>query len=192
MHMLALMPRARRIRHSLLRPNAGPLFAYALLSFALERAYSLHAGALAYTDQGKPYLPGHPVHLSLSHSKSHALCAVADVPLGCDIETHRSVPAYTQRRVLGADEPPEDFFAYWTLKESHFKLHGDFDRPFSTLTFTLAGDQATGQDAHGWLYHEVPGCTAAVVAERPFARPPLEILRPETLFVYAAEKPFPL
>jgi len=187
-HMLALMPRARRLRHAALHPGVGPLFAYALLSFALEQAYSLCPDELVYTDRGKPYLPGYPIHFSLSHSKSHALCALADVPLGCDVELHRSVPTNIQRRVLGAGESPEDFFAYWTLKESLFKLSKEFDQPFPTLTFMLTGNQATGQGAHGWLYRDIPNCTAAVVAEHPFARPPLELLAPETLFAYTAEK----
>lgn len=187
-HMLATLPPARRIRHSLLWPNAGPLFVYTLLSFVLERIYSLRAEILTYTEQGKPYLPGYPLHLSLSHSKSHALCGVANVPLGCDLETHRLVPVYTRHRVLGSGESSDDFFAYWTLKESYFKLHGAFDRPFSTLTFTLAGDRATGQGTHGWLYREIPGCTAAVVAERPFTRPSLTPVAPETLFAYAAKQ----
>jgi len=186
--MLALLPPARRHRCTSARPSVGALFAYALLAYALEQAGFSDIEGPVYTAEGKPYLLGHPVYFSLSHSKTHALCAVGDIPVGCDIETHRDVSAYTQRRILGAEEAAEDFFTYWTLKESYFKLHGDLGRPFSTVGFVLDGDKATGADAHGWMYREVAGCTAAVVAAHVFARPTLDILTAETIFLYAGEK----
>jgi len=170
--LLALMPPLRRLRHP--GESPGPLFAYALLAYVLERTFSLDPRTLFYTDAGKPYLPGHPVHLSLSHSNTHSLCAVAAFPIGCDIETHRPVSARLSQRILGAETASTDFFDRWTLSESHFKLCGAFDLPISPDTWHL--------------YHDIPGCTAAVVAEESFPRPPLTILEPEVLFAYAAEK----
>ncbi|MCL2567812.1 MAG: hypothetical protein FWE12_00020 [Oscillospiraceae bacterium] len=168
----ALLPPARLAR--LQGEGSGALFAYALLAFALEQ----HAGvcarnAVAYTEAGKPYLVGHPEHFSLSHSKTHALCVVAEFPIGCDIETHRVVSERVRRRVLGEAESSGDFFAQWVLKESCVKL---------------SEDAVVGTDVWGWLYHEVPGCTAAVVAHKAFKRPPIMILSAETLFSFADEK----
>jgi len=185
--LLALMPPLRRARP--LGENSGPLFAYALLAWALARHYSIAAKeVIAYSATGRPYLPKSAVHLSLSHSKTHALCALADFPLGCDIETHRPVSERLQRRIFGAEQSAEDFFAHWTLLESHFKLCEDFERSFSSDLFTFTGDQAHRQDACGWLYREIPGCTAAVVAQAPFPRPELTVLDPNIIFDYAAKK----
>jgi len=171
--LLSLMPSARRARFVAGPADVGPLFVYALLAFVLEREFSLDAGALAYTDQGKPYLPGQPVHLSLSHSKTHALCAVAAFPVGCDIETQRPVSARLRHRITG-EKASANFFDHWTLQESVYKLYG--------------GDAATGPEPCSWLYHEISACTAAVVAQAPFPQPVLMRLEPETLFAYAAEK----
>ena len=182
----ALLPPARLA--CLAGDDQGTLFAYALLAFVLDQHFSLSSQEVVYTDAGRPYLPGFPVHFSLSHSKTHALCAVSDRPVGCDIETQRLVSAHTIRRVLADTEQEADFFAYWTLKESYFKLRGDLSQSFSNIRFTLSDGAATGTEAHGFLYHEIPNCTAAVVAEMSFSRPPLQFFSPEQLFFYAAEK----
>jgi len=182
----ALLPPTRLTR--LTGDDPGALFAYALLALVLDQHFSLSSQEVGYTDAGRPYLPGNPVHFSLSHSKTHALCAVSDMPVGCDIETHRPVSAHTIRRVLADTEQKADFFAYWTLKESYFKLRGDLSQSFSNICFTLSDGAATGTESHGFLYHEIPNCTAAAVAEVPFLRPSLQFFAPEQLFSYAAEK----
>jgi len=154
----------------------------------LEQHFALNAQEIVYTDTGRPYLLDHPVRFSLSHSKTHALCAVSDISVGCDIETHRSISPRTIRRVLADTEQEANFFDYWTLKESYFKLKGKLSQPFSAIRFDLAGDVATGKDACGFLYHEIPGCTAAVVADVAFPQPDLQFFSPEQLFSYAVEK----
>ncbi|MCL2842002.1 MAG: 4'-phosphopantetheinyl transferase superfamily protein [Oscillospiraceae bacterium] len=188
--MLALLPPARRERHPQNKPSQGAVFAYALLAYALEQAgLPFSAQTLRYTPEGKPYLPDTPIHLSISHSDTYALCALAPQPVGCDIETLRPVSDHICRRVLGADEASNDFFVHWTLKESYFKLTEDRKRPFSTIQFVLQNDgSAVAPDAYGHWYHNIPGCTAAVVAAAPFPRPLLQILPTETLFDYAAKK----
>lgn len=189
-NMLSLVSPARRERHLHTNPVQGVIFAHALLAYALEQeGFPACAQALHYSPEGRPYLPGTPLHLSISHSKTYALCVLAPQPVGCDIETHRPVSERTCRRVLGPDEAPEDFFAHWTLKESYLKLTGDLKRPFATVQFALQADNtAKAPDAYGHLYRDIPACTAAVVAAAPFPRPPLQILPAETLFDYAAEK----
>jgi len=182
----ALLPSARLAR--LEEDDSGALFCYALLALVLERHFALSAQEIVYTDSGLPYLLGFPVHFSLSHSKTHALCAVSDMPVGCDIETHRPISAHTIRRVLADTEQGADFFAYWTLKESYFKLKGDLSQAFSAIRFALTDNTAIGEDAYGFLYREIPDCTAAIVAGAPFSRPALQFFSPEQLFSYAAEK----
>ena len=181
----ALLPPDRRGR---LAEDSAVLFAYALLALGLEQYGSIDAQDIVYTDAGRPYLPGHPVHFSLSHAKTHALCAISDTPVGCDIETHRPVSVRTLRRILADGEREADFFSHWTLKESYFKLTGDLTQPFASICFDLTGDAAARADAYAHLYHEIPGCTAAVAAREPFPRPALCLFSPETLFSYAVEK----
>ena len=188
--LLALLPPIRRKRlietgHH--RP--GPLFAYALLSMALEWHYGISAeAAIRYTGLDQPYLPESPVYLSLSHSKTHALCVLADFPVGCDIETRRPISERAKRRILASCENPGDFFAHWTLKECAIKLAGRQTQPLSALSFAITGDSARGADAHGWLYHQIPNATAAVLAHVTFPKPDLALIDPEILFSYASKK----
>jgi len=179
---LALMPPDRRGRFGGGSGNPGPLFAYGLLSVVLARHFSLSTQDIVYTKAGKPYFPGDAVHFSISHCKTHALCAVADFPVGCDIETQRAVSDRMIQRVLAEHEDAADFFAYWTLKESHIKLVGDMRLPFSAIDFRLDGDQAAGADSYGWVYQDIPACTAAILSAAAFPRPALQIFAAETLF----------
>jgi len=182
----ALLPPARLAR--LEGDEQGALFAYALLALVLEQQFSLNAQDIIYTDTGCPYLPEFPVYFSLSHAKTHALCAVSYAPVGCDIETHRPVSQRTIRRVLADTEQEADFFSHWTLKESYFKLTGDLTRAFSDIRFDLTGETAARADAYAQLYYEIPNCTAAIVTRESVPRPRLRFFSPETLFSYAAEK----
>jgi len=182
----ALLPPARLAR--LVGDHPGALFAYALLALVLDRHFSIDVQDIAYTDAGRPYLPGHPIHFSLSHAKTHALCAVSHTPVGCDIETHRPVSQRTIRRVLADTEQKADFFSHWALKESYFKLTGDLTRAFDRIRFDLTGETAASVGAYAHLYHKVPNCTAAVVTRELVPRPSLQFFAPETLFSYAAEK----
>jgi len=186
---LSLMPPARRARFDRAPSGStGPLFAYALLALALERHFAVSSQEIRFTDRGKPFLSGEAAHLSLSHCKTHALCAVSSLPVGCDIETHRPVLRRTVDRVLAGTERESDFFAYWTFKESYLKLTGAFGQAFSSIAFDLIDGRATGPNCQGFSYPINPDCTAAVLAKAPFPRPVLHMLTPEELFSYALEK----
>jgi len=186
--MRSLVPSARLIRAGSAGLDAGAMFAYALLAYALFCEHAITGPSVAFTAQGKPYFPDLPLHFSLSHGKTHALCVISSRPVGCDVECYRSVRDYTRRRVLSPGDASEDFFAHWTLKESYFKLTGDRTRPFSAIPFTLQGQTAHTTDAYGQLYQDIPNCTAAVVANEPFPRPVLQFLDPKILFCFADKK----
>ncbi len=97
-------------------------------------------GAMAEEEEdanGKPFLPRCPeLHFSLSHSGMAAMCAVADRPVGCDIQvvTPRSLrlaerffTAAEQTRIFSQateDARQEMFYRIWTLKESFVKCLG--------------------------------------------------------------------
>ena len=73
---------------------------------------------------GKPSVPGGR-EFSLSHSGTLALIALADVPVGADIQQLRPVTQAARSRVLTPGEREEgDFFALWTRKEAALKCLG--------------------------------------------------------------------
>ena len=99
----------------------------------------LHCDPLiyAYGSNGKPLLCGaEGFHFSLSHSGDYALCAAADVSVGCDLEKDADFGQSIARRVFCPEEyerilecPSEEerndlFLWYWTLKESFLKCTG--------------------------------------------------------------------
>jgi 4'-phosphopantetheinyl transferase len=78
---------------------------------------------------GRPTIDGYDVHVSISHSGERVAVALADVPLGVDVELVRPIgidDLVTQ--TLGPGERAEDipaFFRYWVRKESAVKATGD-------------------------------------------------------------------
>lgn len=174
--LLACMPPVRQARLSQTDADSGALAAYGLLDFALWRHYALSAACVQYTAADKPYLTGNPVFLSLSHTKTHALCALAPFPVGCDIESHRPISQRTAARILGADESPAAFFDYWTLKESFIKLYAPNKLPPHEITFTVKNDRAARHNAHGRLFRQIPNCTIAIAAQNPFPKPNLQLV----------------
>lgn len=80
-----------------------------------------------YVNQnGKPYFPDGNIHFSLSHSGSYAACAIADRPLGVDIEKPREGSLRLAKRFFAPDEQAEaaddlSFCRIWVKKESYIK-----------------------------------------------------------------------
>ena len=83
---------------------------------------------------GKPFLVNGLPYFNLSRSVDCAILAVADYPIGVDIEPKHNPPAYeyTARKVFTYDElrwldlnkTPERFLILWTRKEAVLKLDG--------------------------------------------------------------------
>ena len=105
------------------------VLADALARRALSEGTGLAPGKLAFgrTQEGKPYAVGLDRHFSLSHSGSLVLCAVADFPVGVDLQLWRPVSPSLTRRMARAGyrgETEEDFFAWWVRQEAAGKLAG--------------------------------------------------------------------
>ena len=119
----------RRRADKLLSLGAGILLQAALPGAELS--------AMAFGENGKPYLPGETVHFNLSHAGEWVLCAVSNAPVGCDVELLRRWDMNVARRFFSAEETAlleaaqndaaraDLFFRLWTLKESYIKAVGE-------------------------------------------------------------------
>ena len=112
------------------RPSAYPCWHMRLSRFGAELP---QIGAL---ETGKPYFMDRPGwHFSVSHSRTHVLCALSEFPVGVDVETRREMsPAHILRLTRGFDPGELDVFELWVLRESLYKLTGRGDlrsMPFS-------------------------------------------------------------
>ncbi|HOO27741.1 MAG TPA: 4'-phosphopantetheinyl transferase superfamily protein [Lachnospiraceae bacterium] len=103
----------------------------ALLNYAVRSTYpSVPIPVRLMADEHKkPHLIGEHIEFSLSHSGNYAACVIADVPVGIDIERHRSDNQGVARRFFTRREcaditDDERFYTYWTLKESFVKAVG--------------------------------------------------------------------
>ena len=90
---------------------------------------------IAFGEHGKPFFPDHPsLHFNLSHCREAAVCAVADAPVGIDVEAvmppdrevmERVLSGEEIRGVLASPDPAVEFTRLWTVKESFLKLTGE-------------------------------------------------------------------
>lgn len=82
------------------------------------------------TPLGKPYFVGSKWHFSISHTKNHAFCVLADHPVGIDAEEigRKIDPALAKRYLSEAEQSrlSEDdaLLRLWVLKEAAAKLSG--------------------------------------------------------------------
>ncbi len=101
---------------------AGCLLDQALKPFDLRERETVYGCIGA----GKPAFRDRPeLHFSLSHGGGLAACAVADRPVGVDVEGPRSVSEALLRRYFTAEErEAAEPLRLWTLKESCCKMTG--------------------------------------------------------------------
>lgn len=99
--------------------------AYRLLEYAVREIWSVPCPEIARSPRGKPFFPSRPdIFFSISHSGGRVLAAVADVPVGCDVQS--TAVQIRQSVVSHVCRPEEleglDFFDLWTLKECWLKI----------------------------------------------------------------------
>ena len=115
------------------RRRSEHLAGRALLRHAVAHRTGRSAASLelAVTPGGKPQCVGGP-HVSVSHSGSLVVCAVADIAVGVDVETRppRDVEGVAERYFTAAEaswvaaHPAERFPMLWVLKEAYLKALG--------------------------------------------------------------------
>lgn len=109
--------------------NHGSAFGVSLLA----EAYKDYAGAslpkIIKLLSGKPYSPDNPeFNFSISHSKTHVVCALSRNPIGVDTEVHRPIKQATVEKLTTPGELAGlSFFDIWVLRESLYKLTGKGD-----------------------------------------------------------------
>ena len=106
-----------------------------LLEHGLKVYYDIKDAEIELLANKKPVLKGLDIHFNISHSKDLVVCAIADVPVGIDVEfLEQSVnyldfkPQMTPdefHRIHHSDSKIKSFFTYWTSKEAVLKAHGD-------------------------------------------------------------------
>lgn len=73
-------------------------------------------------ERGKPQIDG--VHFSLAHAGTVAVCAVADTPVGVDIEKTSRSNAGVAKKYFNENEQKYEFSYIWTRKEATVKADG--------------------------------------------------------------------
>ena len=115
---------------------AGLLLRHALLDAA---DMDLMTVEVTTNEHGKPMFsvpkdqPGGQIHFNISHPGGYVSVAVADCPVGVDVETNsdpdlkvtdRFYSAEEQAAVRGAKDPQKVFRRLWTRKEAYVKCTG--------------------------------------------------------------------
>jgi 4'-phosphopantetheinyl transferase len=130
---LRALPERKRAAVERLRDpadRAATLLGIALLADALRgRGRELRAAELVYPAHGRPMLPGGP-EFSIAHAGGLVACAVADAPIGLDLEARGAARAEQLRLVLSAEEWAAveagalDATDAWVMKEAASKAAG--------------------------------------------------------------------
>ncbi len=115
---------------------------------------------IAVTERGKPYFVDSPWHFSISHTRSHAFCALSEKNIGIDAEElDRKVNLKLAEKILSpaekcqfdaAEDKQKALLTFWVLKEAAAKLSGDGLRGYPNHTFFSLDDPRVTQ-IHGCL-----------------------------------------
>ena len=154
--------------------NPGTAVVYALLEYAVNTKFNCGLPIIKKTPNGKPYFPERPdIQFSLSHGKTHVMCAISDKPTGVDIEAPRNISTRAIRFFCSPGElelfDPLDL---WVLKESFIKLIGGTLPMMKKISVSYRDDREIamrcnddgaepGELVRSRLYH-IHGCHAAV------------------------------
>ena len=136
----------------------------------LAQMYREYVGSplpsIQVTDRGKPYFPDSPWYFSISHTKTHAFCALSEKNIGLDAEElDRPVNLRLAEKILSpaeklqfdaAEDKQKALLTFWVLKEAEAKLTGEGLRIYPNHTNFSLDDPRV---------EEVDGCLVAVLEE---------------------------
>lgn len=142
---------------------------------------------LSYNSHGKPaWLPPQgkqALHFNLSHSADLLFIALAEQPLGIDIEYMRERPfKRIAKRIMAAEQyqyfieqgcPSHDFYSYWCAMEAIIKLRGIsiWNNNTPALDYDAKGIRAAGASAAKLeIWEAATGYMAALAQQPPCPR----------------------
>lgn len=140
--------------------------AWALLAEVYRRETGQALPEIFRTDRGKPCFSTGPWHFSLSHTRRHAFCVLAQCPVGIDAEElDRSIRLGLAKKILSPSEKAQfdaardqrrALLTFWVLKEAAAKQTGEGLRGYPNGTaFSLEDPRV----------REWEGCLVAVISE---------------------------
>ena len=155
-----------RIAHCRLEGRSGHEAGRMLLARLYREETGEDLPPILTTDRGKPYFADGSLHLSISHTRRHAFCVLAKVPVGIDAEElDRPVRLALADKVLSpgeraqfdaAKDKDRAFLTFWVLKEAAAKRSGEGLRGYPNHTdFSLTDPRV----------REMDGCLVAVLEE---------------------------
>jgi 4'-phosphopantetheinyl transferase len=167
------------------------LAAHALVRLVLASRLGTDPAALVFDrtcrcgqQHGKPRLAGPGTHpeFSLTHSGDLVGLAVADGPVGLDVEHHRSlsdIAGMTEHvsspTELARSRPTSTaaFLEVWTRKEALLKVTGEgLSRPMTSITLSPPGSPPAVEE---WAGADAPSSPVWLVDLRPAARHPAAV-----------------
>ncbi|MCR5783674.1 MAG: 4'-phosphopantetheinyl transferase superfamily protein [Clostridia bacterium] len=99
------------------------------LLYSMLKEKGLPTAAVSFSETGKPFLVGSDIYFSLSHSKDICAVAIADCPVGVDVEKCRDGynPLMVGRSLSGNELAvfDGDFTRIWCRKEAVAKMTGE-------------------------------------------------------------------
>ena len=132
----------------------------------LETLYQKPLPAIRRTERGKPFFVDDPLHFSISHTKNHVFCVLADRPVGIDAEEKkRNITLNLAEKILSptelaqfhkAADPRLALLTFWVLKEAAAKCSGEGLHGYPNHTAFSLDDPRV---------QEIDGCLVAVIAQ---------------------------
>ena len=154
------------IGHERLNGRTGHEAGRALLAKLYAEHFGNEMPEIVTAEQGKPYFYTGNVYFSISHTKGHVFCVLADREIGIDAEElDRAVKPTLAQKILSpaelaqyeaAEDKNSALLTFWVLKEAAAKATGDGLRGYPNGTdFSLTDPRVT----------EIDGCIVAVITK---------------------------
>ncbi len=155
-----------RLASCTLQGRTGHEAGRALLARLYREATGEDMPPILTTQRGKPYFENSPWHFSISHTRAHAFCVLAEENVAIDAEElDREVTLRLAEKILSPSEKAQfdaaenkrrALLTFWVLKEAAAKLTGEGLRGFPDQTaFSLEDSRV----------QEIHGCIVAVMTE---------------------------
>ncbi len=138
-YMLKILPieRQKQILRQRIKQNTDNMLIGSILArYAIKNEFGIPIAKQVFStgEHGKPYLKNHSdIHFNISHSGQYVVCAVADVPIGIDVQKVSEFNLSVAERVcneqeitqiLTSTDKASEFIKLWTQKEAYVKMLG--------------------------------------------------------------------